>query len=225
MSPSKNGRGVGEPHDFDLLAPWRATGRLDAADAAALERMLAEDPDLIARLDAARDERDATVELNEALPSPSAAARQDLFARIDEHEASRAPRASGVMRWLSERLTGMSPRTLAWGATAAALVIATQAGLLMVSGLRGGGEATYETASDEGGAETQAPTALVAFQPGATAEQIATLLREADAEIVGGPKPGGVFVVRLSRGPLDAALKRFRDSPLVRLAAPTGATP
>ena len=222
MNPVKAG---GEPHAADLLAPWRATGRLDEADVAAIDRMLAEDPSLVDRLDVALDERDATVALNEALPAPSSAMRDRLFDRIEAHEAARAPKAAGLMRWLSAKLSAASPGTLAWGAAAAALVIALQAGLLTKAYLAGG-EATYQTASDGNAAATGA-TALVAFQPAATAEQIAALLGDAKAEIVGGPKPGGVFVVRLSAEPLegaalDAALKRFRDDPLVRFVSPGG---
>ncbi|PZQ17867.1 MAG: hypothetical protein DI565_03820 [Ancylobacter novellus] len=225
MSPRETGRGP--EHEVDLIAPWASTGRLDRDDAAALERFLADDPDLARRLDVAAEERDETILLNEALPAPSVAARERLFAAIEAHEAGRRPRAAGVMRWLSERLSSLSPQTLAWGATAAALVIALQAGVLTGTLVgRGGGDAAYETASDgAGSAEALGPTGLVAFLPSATAAEMEKALKDAGAEIVGGPKPGGVFVIRVAGAAtpdeLAPSLKRLRDaSDVVKFAVP-----
>lgn len=207
--------GPDHPHEADLIAPWRAIDRLDAADAAALERMLADDPALARRLEIAADERDGTVALNEALPTPSRAAMDKLFAKIEAEEAARAPKTAGLMRWLSDKLSLASPSQLAWGATAAALVITLQAGLLAGAYLGTGGEGTYETASAPNAdapaaARSRGATVLVAFEPAATAQQIAAALTEARVEIVAGPKPGGVFVARaLEAKPQDvvAALK------------------
>lgn len=220
--------GQGPEHEVDLLAPWAVTGRLDHDDAAALDRLLADDPDLARRLDFAAEERDETILLNEALPAPSNAARERLFAAIEAHEAARSPKTAGVMRWLSERLSSLSPRTLAWGATAAALVIAVQAGVLTGTLVGRGGGAAYETASDGAApAGAAGPTGLVAFQPSATAADMERALREAGAEIVGGPKPGGVFVIRVTGAStpdeLAPSLKRLRDaSEVVKFAVPGG---
>ncbi|WP_020179177.1 hypothetical protein [Methylopila sp. M107] len=237
-----------EPHEADLLAPWRVVDRLDAEDAVALDRLLAEDPSLARRLDIAAEERDETVAFNETLPTPSRASLDRLFQRIEAEEASRAPKTAGVIRWLSSKLSVASPQLLAWGATAAALVIVVQAGLL-TSAFLGGGETTYQTASDSStepppmSAPAPAPaapdgamrsaakpplaqrrltaTAVVAFQPTATAEQITAALTEAKVEIVGGPKPGGVFVVRLLEGKLEDVVKRLSgQSAVVKFAAP-----
>ncbi|MDR4307910.1 hypothetical protein IHQ68_14910 [Chelatococcus sambhunathii] len=220
--------GPDHPHEADLLAPWRAIDRLDAADAAALERMLADDPSLARRLEIAAEERDGTVALNEALPAPSRAAMDKLFAKIEAEEAARAPKTAGLMRWLSVKLSLASPSQLAFGATAAALVIALQAGLLAGAYL-GTGEGTYETASAPS-AETPVArpgaTVLVAFEPGATAQQIAAALTEAKVEIVAGPKPGGVFVARALEGKTQdvvAALKAKKG--VVKLATPGDPAP
>lgn len=238
-----------EPHAVDLLAPWSVVDRLDAEDAAALDRMLAEDPELARRLDIAADERDETVAANEALATPPRASLDRLFERIEADKAVRAPKTAGVMRWLSSKLSLASPGTLAWGATAAMLVIAVQAGLLTGAYL-GGGETTYETASDNAAEPPPAPaapapapsadrsvrsaarptlsrqrivtaTALVAFQPTATADQIAAALTDAKVEIIAGPKPGAVFVVRLLDGKLEDAVKLLSErTGVVKFAAP-----
>lgn len=216
------------PREIDLLAPWGATQRLGPDDRAALERMLAADPELSRRLEVAADERDETIALNEALPTPSRAGLDRLFERIEAHEAKRAPKSAGVMGWLPRTLAGLSPGRLTLAASAAALVIALQAGLLAGAYLGGAGGGAYQTASDGTAPVAAGATALVAFQPDATAADVARLLSDAKAEIIGGPKPGGVFVVRLSSGAMgaeevEAALKRFREAPrVVRFATPSG---
>ncbi len=241
--------GPDHPHEADLLAPWSAIDRLDEADAAALERMLADDPALARRLEIAAEERDGTVALNEALPAPSRAAMESLFARIEADEQARAPKAAGVMRWLSSKLSLASPGQLAWGATAAAVVIALQAGLLTGAYLGTGGEGTYETASAPSAGAPPAPapaqqgelkrslapppaararaaTVLVAFEPAATAQQIAAVLTEAKVEIVAGPKPGGVFVARVLEGkPEDVLAALKAKSGVVKLATPGDQAP
>lgn len=210
------------PNEFDLLAPWKTTERLDDDDAEIFDRLLADDPALARRLDAAMEEREAAVDVNEALPTLSRAAMDRLFDRIETHEAERSGSPYGALHWLLSKLTGFQPTTIALGAAAAALVIALQAGLLTRSYVTN----SYQTASDGTSIDDPGTTALITFQPTATAEQIATALRNAHAEIVAGPKPGGVFVVRLSDArlsseQLDAAMKPLKDARgVVKLVAP-----
>ena len=240
MSPSDKLTDPGDHrHGADLLAPWSAIDRLDAADAAALERMLAEDPELARRLAFAAEERDETVALNEALPAPSRAGLDRLFERIEADERARAPKTAGLMRWLSGKLSLASPGQLAWGATAAAVVIALQAGLLAGAYLDPTGEGTYQTASAPEAAPPppaaspdaalrrslappplarRAATILLAFEPSATAAEIAAALTEAKVEIVAGPKPGGVFVGRPTGLPAEAIVALKAKSGIVKLA-------
>ncbi|HEY0292569.1 MAG TPA: hypothetical protein VGC51_09560 [Hansschlegelia sp.] len=213
MSASVNGRA--EPGEGDLLAPWRATDRLDAKDAALFERLMAEDSEIARRLAVACEARDAAIALHESLPTPSAAAREKLLARIDAHEAQRSTGSAwGAVRRFGERLAALSPNALAWGAAAAALLIAVEGGLLTKAYL-GSGEARYETASDGRDAVGGGQHVLVAFTPTATAEAIASLLSETKAEIVAGPKPGGVFVLRIAdramgKPELETAVERLK---------------
>ena len=219
------GGGRSGADEFDLIAPWKTTERLDHDDAEMFDRLLADDPALARRLDAAMEEREAAVDLNEALPTMSRAAMDRLFQRIDAHEAERAGSPYGALHWLLSKLTGFQPTTIALGAAAAALVIALQAGLLTRAYVTSGGGA-YQTASDGASIDASGTTALVTFEPAATAEQIAAALRSVRAEIVAGPKPGGVFVIRLSderlsSEQLDAALKPLKDARgVVKLVAP-----
>ena len=77
-----------------------------------------------------REELGEAIRVNESLGAPSARAMKNLFAKID---AEPVAHADGVVqsRRLDDRLRrGFSPRTLAYGATAAALAIVLQAGLI-----------------------------------------------------------------------------------------------
>lgn len=216
-----NAKTGGEPpREGDLLAPWRVVDRLDEDDAALFDRLMREDPRLAHGLDLAAEERDATVDANEALPTPSVAARDALFARIAEERP-----ASGFAGWLAGVIQSLSPSALAWSATAAACLIVVQAGLLAFQLTPD--EGRFTTASHGQGAEPAGQRALVAFAPTATAEEIAALLREERAEIVGGPKAGGMFVIRLAGVETDselaAALDRLRArGATVRVAVPAG---
>ena len=91
-----------------------------------------------------------TIGLNESLGAPSARAMQKLMADIeaDASTVSRARSSFNFGEWLSDKLSSFSPRTLAWSATAAALAIVLQAGLLagmFVNDQQGG--ATFGTIS------------------------------------------------------------------------------
>src|SRR5215210_7646172 len=116
--------------DIELLLPWHAAGTLNRRDAARVEQALANDNELAARYEMVREELGETIRLNETLGAPSARAMQQLFAKIDA-EPARKPKASfSLTAWLTDFVTGFSPRTLAYGAAAAALAIVLQAGIL-----------------------------------------------------------------------------------------------
>src|ERR1700710_2821439 len=119
-----------EPEEVELLLPWHAAGTLSRRDAARVEQALANDNELAARYDMVREKLGEVIRLNESLGAPSARAMQQLFAKIDA-EPVRTPRSSfNLGAWLVDFVTSFQPRTLAYGATAAALAIVLQAGIL-----------------------------------------------------------------------------------------------
>src|SRR5262245_50970502 len=118
------------PEDVELLLPWHAAGTLSRRDAARVEQALANDNELAARYELVREELGEAIRLTENLGAPSTRAMAALFAKIDA-EPARKPKASfNITAWLTDFVTGFSPRTLAYGATAAALAIVLQAGIL-----------------------------------------------------------------------------------------------
>lgn len=220
----KTGADGGEPDAIGLALPWHAIKRLPPDEAARIEAALAADPERARHLAIVREERAETVALNQDLGLPSHAARDALFARIDA-EAGAAHRAAGFGQRLRTLLAGLSPAALAWSASAAALVIALQAGFLAKAYL-GAPTPAYETASAPGAAAPDGVFVLVAFAPTATAERIDALLRSTRAGIADGPRPGGLYRIRLgdrtmSGAEREAAIERLKAaSGVIRLLAP-----
>lgn len=211
--------------DVELLLPWYATGRLAPRDAERVRRALDANPELKRRLDLARDEQTETVLSNEALPGPSLKARDDLFARMDATGRAAPvrpkPAAAG---WLGSLMAALSPRTLAWSGAAFAALLVVQAGVitgLMVERQSEG----FQTASGAA-AKTAGTVVLVGFAPAATAADITAFLTSNKAAIVDGPKPGGLYRVRIAdqrlpQAEIDAKLAAWRtQTGLVRLALP-----
>ena len=121
-----------EREEIEALLPWHAAGTLSRRDAQKVEQALARDAQLAIQYETVRQDLVETIGLNESLGAPSARAMQKLMADIeaDASTASRAKTSFNLGEWLSDKLSSFSPRTLAWSATAAALAIVLQAGLL-----------------------------------------------------------------------------------------------
>jgi hypothetical protein len=214
-----------EQEDVELLLPWHAAGTLSRRDAARVEQALANDNELARRYDMVREELGEAIRVNESLGAPSARAMQDLFAKIDA-EPVRTPKASlNLGAWLTNFVAGFSPRTLAYGATAAALAIVLQAGLIAGVFLKdqpGGAQLAShgQVIADNGS------FVLVRFNVDATAGDITKFLQDNKAVVVGGPA-AGMFKLRvadtaLPQGEVKAIADRMaQDRKLVGFAAPS----
>src|SRR5580704_12155586 len=120
-----------ERRDIEALLPWHAAGTLSRRDAQRVETALNEDRDLARQFELVREELSETIHLNETLGAPSARALERLLAGIEAEGAKgRKRRSFSLAAFIGERLTGFSPRTLAWSAVVGALAIVLQAGLL-----------------------------------------------------------------------------------------------
>src|SRR5438045_5512905 len=174
-----------ERHEIEALLPWHAAGTLSRRDADRVEQALAGDRELARRYDLVREELAETIHLNETLGAPSARAMEKLFAAIDAEEA-RAPRRQrpfDLGSRVSEFLSKLTPRALAWSATAAVAAILVQAAVIaavMVKepGIPGG--PGLASALSEGS------FAVVRFAPQATANDITNFLGAYKATLVEG---------------------------------------
>jgi hypothetical protein len=209
------------PEDVELLLPWHAAGTLSRRDAARVEQALGNDNELARRYEMVRDELGETIRLNETLGAPSARAMQDLFTKIDAEPVRERKVMFNLSAWLTNFVIGFAPRTLAYGATVAALAIVLQAGILAGLFVKDGGPG-FTTVS----LPQNADAALVAvrFKPEASVADITKFLADNKAVVVDGPLSGGLFKLRvsdkgLSEQELSAVVKKMTESPVVALAA------
>ena len=104
--------------------------RLSRRDAQRVEEALASDPELARRYALVREELGETILLNETLGAPSARAMETLFAKIDAEPARKPAPSLNLGARIGGFFASLSPRTLAWSASAAAIAILLQAGLI-----------------------------------------------------------------------------------------------
>jgi len=212
--------------DVELLLPWHAAGTLSRRDAARVEQALANDNELAARYEMVREELGEAIRLNESLGAPSARAMEALFAKIDA-EPARKPKVSfSITIWLTDFVTGFSPRTLAYGATAAALAIVLQAGILAGVFVKERAAGPQLASYEQGGNLGEGAFVLIRFNPQASAADITAFLQESKATVVGGPAAGtGLFRLRVAEAPLSqaelsAVVKKMANSSVVGFTVP-----
>lgn len=198
-----------ERRDIEDLLPWHAAGTLSRRDAKRVEDALAQDPELARRYALVREELGEAIRLNESLGAPSARAMENLFKKIDAEPARRAVPSLNLAARFSEFLAGFSPRTLAWSASAAALAIVLQAGIiagvLMKQEPRAGGYQTASAPPTSADAALSGSFIMVRFAPQANATDITAFLESNKYALAGGPLPGGLYKVRVSMTGLPKA--------------------
>jgi hypothetical protein len=191
--------------DIEALLPWHAAGTLGRRDAERVEQALTNDKELKREYDMVREELGETIRLNERLGAPSARVMERLMAAIEADGA--APRKNrtffNIGAWISVQLAQLSPRTLARSATAAALAIVLQAGI--IAGL-------YVKTADKGGKGIETPSyekpngpvtrqgsyVLVRFTPDATANDITNFLEAYKVAVVEAPQAKDLFRLRVA---------------------------
>jgi len=156
------------------------------------------------------------VQANQMLGMPSARAA-DRFLGMLEAESGRGASAQRLIAWVGERLRALTPRQLAYAGIAAALLVIAQAGL--IGALWSGYRSTIFTQAAVSGATGEGSFVAIAFEPQAKLADIATMLDSLHATIVDGPKPGGLYVLRI--GPRDMS-KSDRDGAIAKLTEQKG---
>lgn len=208
--------------DIEALLPWYAAGTLDAREAHQVEAAVAADAALARRLDLVREEMTEAIVLNEALGVPSARVMERLFSAIDQERLAAGPASGGRSSgWFAHWL---SPRTFAFAAGVAVLLIAVEAGVIA--------RLTLQEYAPQGGAYTPAsippdaqPTSRsldpgafmrVGFSPQASMAEVTHFLNGRDAMIVEGPSEGR-YRVRVGRAyvqkeEMDRLVKDFQSA-------------
>jgi anti-sigma factor RsiW len=217
-----------EREEIEMLLPWYVSGRLDAGDRARVETYLARDAGMRHQLDLIRAEQHETIAANEALRTPSAGALDRLMASLPHQTPSLAERitTSSLYQTVANFFTAPTVRGVRLAAVAAAALLLIQAALITTLLVRGDSGGTYQTAS--GQTDNKGVSAFVVFADDVRVPAITGLLADFDATIIDGPKPGGVYKVRLRSSDLsDAArvalLRRLAERrDVVRSVLPAG---
>jgi len=217
-----------EREEIEMLLPWYVSGRLAADDRARVESHLARDAGLRHQLALIRAEQQEAIAVNEALRTPAAGALDRLMASLPPRQPSLAERLglSALNQKVADFFAAPTVRGVRFAAVAAALLLLVQAAVITTLVVRGDGGATYQTASGQN--DDKGISALVVFAEDARLPVISRLLADLDATIVDGPKPGGVFKVRVrtsdrSDAARDALLRRFAERrDVVRSVLPAG---
>ena len=214
-----------ERQEIEELLPWYAAGTLSRRDAQRVEDTLANDPELARRYALVREEFGETIHLNETLGAPSARALEKLFAKIDVEPERRQAVSLNLGSRIGEFFASLSPRTLAWSASAAAIAILLQAGLLadiMLKETKTGYETASAPTTDPGvGAFT-----LIRFAPQASSDDITKFLEANKLSIAAGPMAGGLYKVRVAvtgipKGELANIVKKLQQDKVVGFIAAT----
>jgi hypothetical protein len=148
------------------------------------------------------------------------------MAAIDAEVAGRRGIVSPLVlaRRAAGWIAGLSPRTLAIAASVAALAIALQGFVLL--GVLTKPQGGYQTAGAEDGAHRRGAFALVRFVHQASAGEITKFLEHYQATLVDGPKPGGLFRVKvavtaLAKEELARIVARMQREHVVEYAEPS----
>ena len=216
-----------DPGDIEALLPWHAAGTLSARDTRRVEDALARDPSLAKQYAAIQEEYAETIALNESLGAPSARAMQKLFAAIDAEPARKPSASFNISARIAGFFAGLSPRTLALSAAAAAVLLLLQAGVIgaMLATQQVG---SYQTASFSAPRETARanplPRAFVRFAPDARISDIAAFLDANHATIIDSTA-GGMFRLQFGDKPMSkqeasALMARLQNEKIINLAAP-----
>jgi hypothetical protein len=218
-----NAANENERGDIEELLPWHAAGTLSLREAQSVEAALASDPELARRYQLVREELAQTVALNESLGAPSVRAMDALFAKIDAEPVRHPAMSSDLAGRLREFFASLSPRTLAYAGTAAALAIVLQAAVIggFVIKDQGGG---YQTASSHQTGADDGSYAVIQFKAAASAADITKFLETNKLSIADGPSAGGLYRVRIAAKKLPKAdvtriVKTLQIDPVVGLIA------
>jgi anti-sigma-K factor RskA len=212
------------PTEIEALLPWYAAGTLRRRDRQRVEAALRNDPDLARQAELAREELAETISLNESLGVPTVRAMDRLMAAINNEALAARRHASPrvVAGRFATFIAGFSPRTLAIAASVACLAIALQASVLVSMLAKPAAEQNVAANDTVRGHGTYA---MVRFAREASAAEITRFLENNQATLVDGPRPGGVYRVRiamtkLARDEFSRIVSRMREDRVVASAEP-----
>lgn len=213
------GPGDVDRDDIEDLLPWYATGRLSPSERTRVQAYLARHPGAAAAAALAKEEAEAAIAANAAIPGPSSAALDRLMASIasaPQQKAYRPASTDGIFDRLAAWLSSLSPQHLGYAAAALITMFVVQAvtlGTVLLSR-----DAVFETATGPvgGGLATSSADLLIGFVPEATMADVTHVLKANGLTVVDGPR-AGLYRVRAASASADTAAlaSKLKASPIV----------
>jgi hypothetical protein len=161
-----------EREEIEKLLPWYVTGKLGLSDTSKVERYLALHPDALPQLQLIGAEWQETMRANEAMGWPRSGMSDRLMTSLPR--SATPSRGHGLFATFGQFFRKHPALETQWAALAMTLLVLAQAAFITVL-------------------LTRAP----AFADDAKASDVARFLADFEATIVDGPKPGGVYKIRL----------------------------
>jgi len=190
-----------ERQEIEALLPWHAAGTLNRRDRERVEQAMAGDRELARRFELVCEEQHECIHLNESLGAPSARAMEKLFAAIEaEGGKASARRSFDLFGKVSDFLASFSPRTLAYAAAAAGLVLLAQAAALTTVIVKE--QAASQSVELASTGETG--IAAIRFTAQASMIDITRFLETYNAVLVDGPKRG-LYKIRIGNSDAPSA--------------------
>ncbi len=203
--------GLSEREEIEVLLPWYVTGKLHRAERDRVAAYLAAHPDMRSQLALIGEERGESRRANEAIAAPGGASQARLMAKARTDESFGFARE--LWRKIEEFFAAPSPSAVRWGFAIATVLVVAQAGFIGALVLSRQ-NAAFETAAGPSASAADGAFALVRFAETAPLGAISDALAKLEVSIVEGPKPGGVFKVRLGPSDMPQAARNERITAL-----------
>jgi hypothetical protein len=186
-------------NEIEHLLPFYVTGKLSMPDRLRVEKALQRDTFLSDRLELVLEEQAVTVQAGGELGRPRQDAVDRFFARLhaEPFRSGLRPAQKHLLDWLA-RLASLvfAPRAFPYAGLAAGIVVIAQAAVIgslltRPQTLPAPWKPQFLPEAHQG------CFAIAAFNPEAKLSEVAARLQAVQAVIVDGPKPSGLYLLRL----------------------------
>jgi hypothetical protein len=215
-----------ERDEVEMLLPWYATGRLDAADKIRVEALLARDSSLARQLELIEEERRGTVQANEHVTLPAALSIRDSMKRIVSKHGAGNGQFSGIASRIRAFFESPEPNAVRWAMAAAVALILLQTAWIGAF-IAAREPAGYVTAAGGAAQPSNGTFVLVRFAETTTVKDMTAALAKLGMTLTDGPKAGALYRVRIGEFGItndkrDARIADLKGIPgLVVLVTPT----
>ena len=173
------------PSEAELLAPWYATGKLNAAETAIVEAELARNPEFANMLALIAEERAVTQEVGDAIGLPNMASFEDALAAEPDRKSR------NLFQGLLDAFS-LSARPMKIALVCFAVLAVLQTGIIAT--LSQDSPQQYRTATGPDGEVVAEFTLIVAFVESANIGDVTAIIDASDATIIAGPR-GGLYTL------------------------------